>query len=217
MRIAVIVTSIAAVTGCDVSDSASRPGGPPSSQSAMVQRPKPDLTKLDLKSLMKSLGWADDYRVTPYLSAAVQLQAMGKTKAIAELQRRVNEKVDDIPVQLLCRMLFTKKPGGEFPQPYIGELRHIGWTAEGDWPLSPLAMVDGIPFCIVDSYCVLGQGPDSWCYLDACMQKCEWSQTKFRVADADTLERALRKLLASKKWKRPLSDGERKFLESQIE
>ncbi len=54
-------------------------------------------------------------------------------------------------------------------------------------------------------------------YLDYCLEHCEWSSARFDKVTDKTIEKALQKLLTSKKWKRPLTDDERKWLSSQIE
>jgi hypothetical protein len=155
------------------------------------------------------------YKVAPYLRAAALLQEMGKEKACEQLVKLANKDDEHRQVAFLCRLLFTKRGGGPFRGPLLGGPNYMGRTSENDWPLLPIEIVDDVPFFIVSSYQVGGLPEPSLLYLDYCLRNCEWSKTRFGHVNDKSVEKALNKLLASKKWKRPLTDYERRLLISQ--
>ncbi len=157
------------------------------------------------------------FKVAPYVRAAALLQDMGKEKACEQLARLGKMADEDGQVPILCRLLFAKKENKEFPSPPFGGPSHMGGTSDIDWPLSPIEIVDAVPFFIVESYGGSGPPPHAFSlfYLNYCREHCEWSKTRFGNVNRKTIEKALRKLLASKKWRRPLTDYERALLISQ--
>jgi hypothetical protein len=158
----------------------------------------------------------DKLKVRPYVQAAAQIQKLGKEQARKFLTKRA-ERGDDGQIVMLCRMLFSKKPKGEFRPPMLGAPVYFGGTGLEDWPLLPIELVDDVPFYIVDGFELGGQAEPSGMYLEYCLEHCEWSSARFDKVTDKTIEAALQKLLASKKWKRPLTDGERQRLSSQVE
>jgi hypothetical protein len=159
----------------------------------------------------------EDYRVDPYIRAAMILQSMGKKKAIQRLvQLSKNDDFDEnIKIVALCRMLFTEKKDVKFRRPGLGDPGFLGSTKIKDWPLEPIELVNGVPFLIVTGYNLGGIPESGGQYLAYCIAKMEWNKFKFEPKTNREKRAALRKLLAAKKLK-GLELEERKFLEAQI-
>lgn len=174
---------------------------------------------------LKGLGVCDEYRVDPYLAVVARLRAAGKEKAAAVLRAAAKDPVvGDLQIITLCRMLFTAKPKGEFRRAMIGAPTNLDgsayWLGGGsdlkDWPLEPIEFVDQVPFFVVAGYVLGGLAETPGQYLDYCLKECDWGATEFKPRTAAEKAKALEALLASKKWKKPLTDYERKFLAEQI-
>jgi hypothetical protein len=174
---------------------------------------------------LKGLGWADEYRVDPYIAAAAELRAAGKEKAAGVLRAAAKDpEVGSLQVIILCRLLFTAKAKGEFRRAMIGAPHNLDGTASWlgggsdrkDWPLEPIEVVDGVPLLVVAGYTLGGQPESPEQYLDYCLKECAWGATEFKPRTAAEKEKALAALLASKKWKKPLTVDERQFLAAQI-
>jgi hypothetical protein len=172
---------------------------------------------LDLKALPHPLV---DFRADPYIKAASSLQRMGKDKACKRLAELAREEQRGSRhgkrVIVLCRMLFTVKPGGPFRRPELGAAAFWGGTDYEDWPREPIEVVDGVPFVIVSSYHGAGQPESPIDYLEYCLSGCEWGDTKYTPQTADEKRKALEKLISSRKWKRPLREDEKDFFAQQI-
>src|SRR5262249_43504925 len=99
------------------------------------------------------------YRITPYLASAQALQRMGKEKARALLTALAakDEAFPHMRTIVLCKMLFKPMREAKFRSAGIGEPFFVGKTQVADWPLEPLAVVDGVPFYIVRSYALAGE------------------------------------------------------------
>jgi hypothetical protein len=157
----------------------------------------------------------EPFKVRAYVRAAAQLQNLGREKACKFLEKRAGEG-DGGQIVLLCRMLFSNKAKGKFRPPRLGAPNYIGGTGVDDWPLLPIELVDDVPFFIVRWFDLGGEAESSLSYIMYCLENCEWSNARFDKVTDKTIEQALQKLLASKKWKKPLTDSERQYLSSQI-
>ena len=177
----------------------------PSTPTALAQA-----DEFKLKDLPSFYFGGGKYRVDPYLAAASKLQKAGKDKAIDALRKHGG--FDSAVV--LGRMLFTGKPKKQFHRAGIGGPVCLGGTKAEDWVLEPIELVDGIPFLIVRGYNLGGQ-PEVM-FLDRWVKECDWGTTQFKPRSAAEKKKALAKLLASPKWKRPLDKGEKAFLSAQI-
>jgi hypothetical protein len=168
-----------------------------------------DLLALPAKSV--------DYKVDPYLRVAESLQKMGEVKACKRLQELAAR--DEWPYTrtvILCRMLFKAKKGAGFRRAEVGGPFLVGGTNITDWPLEPIALVEGIPFLIAEGYILGGEAERPSDYLDYCIEKCDWSVFEFRPVLREKQREALRKLLSSPRLKAGVGDHGRKFLEAQI-
>jgi len=166
---------------------------------------------------LPDVGWY--YRVDPYLRIAEKLQRLDIDSRVIVL-RQLDEKIgnDHRGMIVLCRMLFCAKDGKAFRRPHLGELAGIGETEEEDWPLEPIALVDGIPFSIVFAYSGAGALPETGRhYLDYCLAQCNWSNTSYRRHSRSEKLVALGKLMRSGPWRRPLLASENADLQRQIE
>jgi hypothetical protein len=113
-------------------------------------------------------------------------------------------------------MLFRSRPGGEFRRHPLGGAHFLGDTDYGDWPLEPIEIVDGIPFLVVRGYDMAGESVPPVHYVDYCIEHCDWSPLQYLPGGKWEKERALAKLLASPKWRRPLEQYEIEFLSDQV-
>jgi hypothetical protein len=113
-------------------------------------------------------------------------------------------------------MLFIKRSGSTFSRPSLGHPLLFGNTKIPDWPLEPIELVDGVPFLITQGYFCEGRSSSPEYYLDYCIQNCDWNSFRFKPRKGTEKEKALDRLLASKKWRSPLSQYERDFFSDQI-
>jgi hypothetical protein len=120
-------------------------------------------------------------------------------------------------VIILCRMLFTQRPGADFRRPMIGGASFFGGTDYADWPLEPIELVDGIPFLITRGYFIAGLAERDEGYLRYCETNCDWSGFRYTTKNESQKRDALSKLLASPKWKTPLDTYGRQFFTEQID
>jgi hypothetical protein len=162
----------------------------------------------------------DGYKVDPYIRAAIALQGMGRERAVARLKAWANRGADERLI-VLCRMLFTARPGAEFRRPLLGGAVFIGTVERKDanyknWPLEPIEIIDGIPFNITRSYVLHGvpEPPDS--YLAYCVEQCDWTKFRFRAKSRADKAAALKKLMSQEKVKGKLDGREVEFLEAQL-
>jgi hypothetical protein len=153
-------------------------------------------------------GYADSC-----IGAAAELQALGKDKACARLRELARHKDEDERerVFVLCRMLFVAKPGLEFRRPLIGFPHFIGGGE--DWPLEPIALVDGVPFYLVYGYSLAGYPEPAPQYVEYCIAECDWSPTRFVAKTAAEKRAALIKLFSQNSF----SQDEKRFLAAQIQ
>jgi hypothetical protein len=177
-----------------------------------------------------------EYRVDPYIRAAGQLQSAGKETASQQLltlaRTAPNYLEERLKVAVLCRMLFSKRPGSDFARPDLGGPSFLDGYTGGrpiadsfddprfkKWPLEPIEIVDGVPFAIVTGYTYEGnwdpRGTES--YVRYCMTNCDWSSTLFTRPSSGEKEAALRKLLSSSKWGGQLGAWEGGYLKRQID
>jgi len=119
-------------------------------------------------------------------------------------------------VFILCRMLFTERPGSAFRGPMIGGASFFGGTQNTDWPRVPIELVDGIPFLITGGYVLAGRAETPSNYLEYCETNCDWSRFRFKNKTSTDKLSALDKLVTSPKWKQPLEYYEKQFLSNQI-
>ena len=165
---------------------------------------------------LPGLHFDGSYKVDPFIRAAVALQKMGKEKACEKMLELSAGPKRHESMFVLCRMLFTKKPAGEFRLPALGVPTFLGETRQPDWPLVPIELVDGVPFLITRGYALGGRGEHGKSYLLYCIKECAWNDVAFKEMDPKAKQAALNKLLAPPKWKVPLTDFEKKFLAEQI-
>ncbi len=163
------------------------------------------------------------YKVDPYISTAANLQTLGKEGALKELRNLAREESNAEPqghdtgsIIVLCRLLFSKRNDSQFMRPGLGGAFFLGNTDYPDWPLEPIELVDGVPFCITRGYILGGALPSPESYLDYCIQECDWSKFRFKSLSSAEKRKALDHLLASKKWKARLDQSEHDFLSAQI-
>jgi hypothetical protein len=156
-----------------------------------------------------SLRFYNDYKVDPYVRAAMSLQGMGRDAACQALLSRTNENERGMPVIVLCRMLFTQRGTSEMRNPKsYGFVPLLLNTQPSDETPPVVAIVDGIPFkCVLNGFDHgggLDESADS--YLRYCMDNCDWNTVKFHAPTTKEKSDALARLLSSSGWKRSLTN-----------
>jgi hypothetical protein len=154
------------------------------------------------------------YTVCPYISAAIQLQNMGRESAISVLRECCEKEENQNRVIILCRMLFESE--GEMRRPFIGGAAFMGNSTYDDWPSEPIEIVQNIPFLIVRGYSLGGVPERAIDYLEYCELHCTWRNEIFGMPSEDYLLASLNELLNSEKWQTPLTDEEEEFFRFQI-
>jgi hypothetical protein len=160
------------------------------------------------------------YKVDPYIEVAAELEGLGRELASSALLRAATNnsgpQILGYQVYVLCRMVFTNKPAGQFRRPGIGAATFIGDTSYSDWPLEPIELVDGIPFVVVNRLQLSGQMEPADAYVRYCMSTCTWSSTKSSAKARGQKDAALAKFVASAKWRTPLAKSDRDYLAAQL-
>ena len=160
------------------------------------------------------------YKVDAYLQTAIDLQSLGRDAALQCLHSMARTNSLGLEatsrIYVLCRMLFEKRQDSEFREPWLGSGVYLGGTQDSDWLLTPIEIVEGIPFLINRGYLLAGlrERPDK--YLTYCETNCDWSALRFSLKTDAEKQGALEKLL-SRKWKWPLDKYEHQFLSEQIQ
>ena len=163
------------------------------------------------------------YKVDEYLEAARSLQALGKERACALLKELAAK--EQLPKDYgwpflrtvtLCRMLFRAKPKGSFRRARIGAWVFVGKWDSDDWPLEPIAIVDGVPFLVTGGAMLGGQPEPPTSYVQYCIEECDWNDFRYKAKTKDEKRKALDSLLSSPQLKDKLEDGDKEFLEAQI-
>jgi hypothetical protein len=173
-------------------------------------------TDFGIEDLLK-LPDEHGYKVDPYLKAAQSLQAMGKDKAFALLAKLADkEKWPGPRTVTLCRMLYKAKRGEKFDRAENGVPGLPGDTDVEDWPLEPIAIIDGVPIRVASGYDISGQGTPPLVYLTLCDVACDWNDFKYKPKSQEEKKKALARLIMLPKVKGKLKDGEKDFLEAQI-
>ncbi len=158
------------------------------------------------------------YKVLPYITAAIHLQNMGEHSAVSLLREYAVTGENNNKVIMLCRMLFDEiDETGEFRRPLIGAAIFVGNSSYSDWQREPIEIVHNIPFLIVRGYFLGGLPEPAIDYLEYCVQNCAWKEENYRIPWASDLLIFVEELLNSEKWQIPLTDEEIEFIRSQIE
>lgn len=105
------------------------------------------------------------------------LQKRGKERAVKDL--RAGAAHHPLKVIMLCRMLFTQKPNSTFRRPFLGAPIFIAASDTGNWPLEPIAIVDGVPFDVTTGYVLAGRPESARSYVEYCATNCDWSQYRY--------------------------------------
>ena len=173
------------------------------------------------------------FRCESYLEAAEALQALPETQRLAQLRAwtagrngiRGNGELET-QVVVLCRMLFEPKEGQTFRAAIKGGPVYVGDPPGLDpyqprspppWPLVPITLVDGIPFCIqTGTGTIAGQLESAENYLYYCSHEFQWTSRRYAPATLEARQKALAKLINDHAWPRPLTDKDTKFLSDQL-
>jgi len=138
-----------------------------------------------------------NYRVDPYLMAAMEIQSLPVPAAIERLHQMARDRhsLAKLSVMILCRILFKPRPLSPtgFRAPGIGVPVFVGGGTARDWPLWPIEHVDGVPFLIVTSYFVAGLPESDENYLRYCEANCDWSDVPYSVKTFEQKDAALTK------------------------
>lgn len=157
------------------------------------------------------------YEADTYIQTAVALQSLGRSAALERLYFMARSKGADARVTLLCPMLFAKRLGSDFRGPMLGAASFLGGTDYSDWPLEPIALVEGLPFLTTRGYALAGQAEENESYLHYCETNCDRSAFRYSTKTKQQQRSALSALMALPKWKKPLDESEKAFLEGQTQ
>lgn len=150
------------------------------------------------------------FRCDDFLKASIHLQSLGKDEALKLLHEEAKHEVFfGYDVHILCRMLFCARPKQDFRGPGLGQPSLIAGEYQ-DWPLAPIAIVDGVPFFITYGYHLAGMPESSEKYLSYCEQNCDWSTLRYQPKTPEQKRAALDKLLAT-----PLFVNQRREMETR--
>lgn len=128
-----------------------------------------------------------------YAALAASLQKAGLPQATAQL-RSLAAREDGLKVVPLCRLLFKAKPGASFRGPRLGGASTCPRTDGTDWPLDPIAVIDGVPFLVAAKYGKADNPESAADYLAYCLAECEWVTESIAVPDKAMMEAAFAKL-----------------------
>ena len=149
-------------------------------------------------------GDLQHFRAVSYLKVAKELQALPEAERVKALERFCNIPERNLQSIILCRMLFTAKPGGTFRRPLLGGPGFI--TSREDipglsdprlsqpWPLEPITLADGVPFAIVTGYALAGAAEKAGAYLAYCRKETQWSPLGYHPVSSEQMKNALQKL-----------------------
>lgn len=154
------------------------------------------------------------FRSVRYLRTANALQKLDETARADALRRIAWDDRDFLRVIILCRMLFTAPEGEVFKRPELGGPGGLGATNADDWPLEPIAVVDGVPFMVIA--CYAGAGMKKEDYLNYCLSHCNWTSNTFQEGSPGSRLEALERLIDQGPWRRPLLPREHDTLLSQL-
>lgn len=154
--------------------------------------------KISLANLPEITG--ETYKITPFLNTAISLQKVGKETAIKILKAALAVENQDQKIIVLCRMLFVPRQNQQFRNPMLGLPLHLGMTKMENWPLTPIEIVDGVPFLIVRGYLLAGHAESGAQYLDYCLENCDWNNYQYQEKSLSQKEQALEKFFADPKW-----------------
>jgi hypothetical protein len=93
---------------------------------------------LDAAVILQSLPFHQTVKVLDQLASAASYS--GRLSGLPRL--------NDNHVFVLARMLFKAKLGGEFRKPALGGYSPLVISPPSGWPLSPIVIVEGVPFML---------------------------------------------------------------------
>jgi len=163
----------------------------------------------------KPIDMYEIYNINETLNAVCRLQELGERKAIAELKSWAKGDSADLLTIVICRMLFT---GKESPlrRPYLGDAAFFGITTYKDWPIEPITIYEGVPILITRGYTLGGLSESAEDYLSYCIEEGSWVSKKYEDKTLEQIKVSLEKFISETKWKKDLSETDRKFFMSQI-
>jgi hypothetical protein len=148
----------------------------------------------------------------------LRAQRWGKEFGIGELMRMaVLEEPNRETVIALCRMLFVSKTTEPLRPPALGEPWFLADTTQDNWPLEPIALYHGIPIFVVNGWSLAGLPEQASWYLAYCLISGVWNEVPYRMLEQEALAVGVHELIARGPWRRPLGEGEKAFLQNQLE
>jgi len=158
-----------------------------------------------------------DFDSAAYLSEAIELQSLGEKQTVA-LLRELAKRKDGSKIVPLCRMLFVARKDRVFRAPAFGMPNNCP-RSDGsyDWPLEPIAIVDGVPFLITNGYTIAGKPESGAQYLEYCVSECAWNPERFGMPSAQGLHEAYERLRGYTHFDAVVGKVWFPFFKSQIE
>ena len=148
------------------------------------------------ESFIDSFRFLDSFDAGECLALAVDLQ---RTPVESEMRANYLAVIATDPEQAhytyaLCRMLFKAAEGETFREPMLGQSVHV---TDGQWPLSPIKMQNGVPFVIAAAYNLGGTPESPLSYLIYCLVACEWSGHEYEPATRQEIAQAAEALIVT--------------------
>lgn len=139
-------------------------------------------------------GFMKDYRISHYLQVAVDLQRLDPDRREARLRELAADPKRGSEVIPICRILFEAEDAAGFRRPALGVPQFV---AEGDWPLEPIALLDGVPILVAYSYMIAGQPEPPIAYLEYCLENHGWRAMKYETHEQAVLQKIVEQFIAA--------------------
>lgn len=137
------------------------------------------------------------FHILKYLRVAAELQPLGPEVRAIRLRELARDPTRSEEIFPLCRMLFEAKDGGVLRRPLLGAPVFLSGTSERDWPLEPIALMEGIPILIVKGYALGGHSESAIAYLDYCLKVGRWRGQAYVPATTDQIGAIIGRFLAA--------------------
>ena len=112
-------------------------------------------------------------------------------------------------VYAMCRMLFESANGVDVRRPMLGQPVFVD---QGEWPLDPIAMEDGVPFVVVTGWNLAGAAEMPHQYALHCLLNHEWTEAEIPEKTDDEIRAAAESLIR----RRRLTGEAAEFIRRQV-
>jgi len=146
---------------------------------------------------LNPFAFIEDFKITHYLESAVEIQRLDLQKRADRLKEIAADPQHASELYPLCRMLFDAKPDEKFRRPLIGGPMFIDGREIANWPLEPITIRQNIPILVATGYVLGGHAEEPEKYLAYCLDKCQWRDVKYAVAEKSEIKKEVEAFIAS--------------------